>query len=59
MTRTELEAIYEALACRIDEVGEANSPLYLAKLALLLAERLGDATAVQSCLDDAAQALDA
>ncbi|MCM2562079.1 hypothetical protein M8756_07920 [Lutimaribacter sp. EGI FJ00015] len=42
MRHDELEKIYDALAEAVDAVGPDQSELYLAKLALALAERLGD-----------------
>lgn len=42
MNQQELEAIYEALARAIDEVGAGQGELYLAKVALALAETVGD-----------------
>lgn len=42
MTQQELETIHEALAEAIDTVAEDRRELYLAKLALALAEALGD-----------------
>jgi hypothetical protein len=37
-----LESAYDALATAIDAVGEEKSELFLVKLALLAANRLGD-----------------
>ena len=42
------------LAGKIDEVGEANTELFLAKLVLLLAHKNGDVDDVQKCIDNAA-----
>ncbi|MFC3230668.1 hypothetical protein ACFOGJ_25695 [Marinibaculum pumilum] len=42
MPFAELEPVYEELAMAIDRVGEAQAPLFLAKLALMLAHELGD-----------------
>jgi hypothetical protein len=42
MTDRDIEAVYEAIATQIDKVGPANAELYLAKLALLLANEIGD-----------------
>lgn len=38
----DLETVYDELAQAIDQAGEANSELFLVKLALLSAESLGD-----------------
>ena len=52
----ELELVYEQLASAIDAAGEENSRLFLAKLALMLAHRAGDrsavAEAIELCLRD-------
>ena len=42
MSQHDLEAVYDALAEAIDVVGPEQSEIYLAKVALALAERLGD-----------------
>ncbi len=47
MTQDDLETVYEAMAEALDEVGPEHSALYLAKLALGLAEEVG---AVAPCL---------
>ena len=38
-----LEAVYDGLAQAIDQAGEAHTPKFLVKLALLSAQALGDA----------------
>lgn len=43
MTQEQLEQIYEALAQAIDRAGPEQAAVYLAKLALALAEDLGNA----------------
>ena len=58
MNHQDLENTYAALALKIDEVGETNSELFLAKLVLLLARKIGDADEVQKCIDDAAKSMD-
>lgn len=57
MNHTDLENTYAALALKIDEVGEAQSELFLAKLVLLLAHKNGDADEVQALINDAATSL--
>lgn len=57
MTHTDLEALYSALALKIDAVGPTKSELFLAKLVLLLAQRNGDLAQVQASIDDAAKSL--
>jgi hypothetical protein len=48
------ERLYDALAGALDRVGPANEALYLTKLALLLANRVGDEAAVNEALQAAA-----
>mgnify|MGYP003700341411 CR=1 FL=1 len=57
MNHEDLEHIYASLARKIDEVGAANSELFLAKLVLLLAHQCGDPDAVEQSIDDAAASL--
>lgn len=45
MTPSDLETIYEALATGIDAAGPDHAQVYLAKIALALAERLDDVPA--------------
>jgi hypothetical protein len=49
----DLERIYEALAAGIDRAGSTNEPVFLAKLALLLGERLGEADSFTACVEAA------
>jgi Protein of unknown function (DUF2783) len=58
MPFTDLERIYEKLAGAIDRAGPERESLMLAKLALALANRLGDAVAVEACIDMAIEDLD-
>lgn len=53
----ELERVYEKIAAAIDAVGPERESVMLAKLALSLAHRLGDAAAVEACIDMALQDL--
>lgn len=57
MTPAELEQTYELMAQKIDQVGPAQSEVYLAKLALLLAHTLADMPRVQTCIEQAAQSI--
>lgn len=57
MTFEELEQVYDALAAAIDRAGPANEALFLAKLALALAHRLGDRTAAEAAIAEALQDL--
>jgi len=52
-----LETVYDALATAMDQVGEANTPLLLVKLALLNANALGDEKVFQQHLQTALQDL--
>jgi len=47
MNHTDLETTYESLALKIDQIGEKNSELFLAKLVLLLAHANGNVEHVQ------------
>jgi len=46
----ELEQVYELLAEAIDEVGAEHEAAFLTKLALVLAERLGDSARVREAV---------
>lgn len=50
MTQDDLEQVYEALAQAIDRAGPEQAEVYLAKLALALAEELGDGARVQAVI---------
>lgn len=58
MQHDDLEDTYAALALKIDAVGPEQSPLFLAKLALLLAHKIGDPAVVHDCIESAAAALE-
>jgi hypothetical protein len=53
ITTTELEQVYDALAAGIDQATPAKAELFLAKLALLLANELGNAAPVTRCIETA------
>lgn len=57
MTDVERDAVYTALCRQMTDLGEAQAPLFLARLALLAFERLDDAGAAQSLIEEAAQDL--
>lgn len=57
MTDSELDAVYTQLCRTMTALGEAQAPLYLARLALLALTELGDADLAQRLLSDAAQDL--
>jgi hypothetical protein len=48
----DLEALWERLARAVDDAGDRRE-LFLAKLALLLAERLGDRAAAEAAIEAA------
>ena len=58
MTDKKLEMVYEAIALKIDYLGEEKSELFLAKLSLLLANEIDDLSIVLKAIDDAALSLD-
>ena len=53
LTMPELEQVYDDLAAAIDRAPEGKSELMLVKLALLLAQQVGDAERVRQCVTDA------
>lgn len=55
MSFEHLERVYDGLAEAIDRAGPANEALVLTRLALLLAERLGDIDAVEACIATASE----
>ena len=57
LTMPGLEQVYDDLAAAIDRTPEGKSELMLVKLALLLAQALGDAERVRQCVTDAMQDL--
>jgi hypothetical protein len=55
MTDQELDTVYSRLCTTMTRLGEPNAPLFLARLALLAFDRLGDADAARLLIDAAAQ----
>ncbi|MCB1847247.1 MAG: hypothetical protein KDI04_07615 [Halieaceae bacterium] len=53
----ELEQVYELMARAIDEAGAENEALFLGKLGITLAHRLGDLDAVREAIGIAARGL--
>ncbi|SKA69452.1 Protein of unknown function [Thiothrix eikelboomii] len=49
----ELEAVYDALAAAINQVGTEQESLFLTKLVLLLANQLGDQTQIEQAITTA------
>jgi len=58
MTENKIEIVYEAIANKIDNLGEGKAELFLAKLSLLLASKIEDTSFVLKAIDDAALSLD-
>ena len=58
MTENKIEIIYEAIADKIDNLGEEKAKLFLAKLSLLLANKIEDTSFVLKAIDDASLSLD-
>lgn len=50
----DIEDVYETLALNIDRVGEAATPLFLARAALALAQALGDPARAMAIIEAAA-----
>ena len=57
MNSENIELIYEKIAETIDQVGQNQSELFLAKLALLLARETDDPERVIQCINEASQNL--
>ncbi|MFZ1343432.1 DUF2783 domain-containing protein [Thiothrix eikelboomii] len=49
----ELEAVYDALAAAINQVGTEQESLFLTKLVLLLANQIGDQTQIEQAITTA------
>ncbi len=58
MTENKIEIVYEAIANKIDNLGEEKANLFLAKLSLLLANKIKDTSVVLKAIDDASLSLD-
>lgn len=56
MTDTELDHVYTTLCRTMTQLGEPQSPLFLARFALLAIERLDDAEAALALVAEAADA---
>ena len=54
MTEADLDAAYTHLCQTMTELGEARTPLFLARFALLAMARIGDSDVVQRLVDAAA-----
>ena len=58
MTENKIEIVYEAIATKIDNLGEEKANLFLAKLSLLLANKIDDTSFVLKAIVDASLSLD-
>ena len=58
MTENKIEIVYEAIANKIDNLGEEKANLFLSKLSLLLANKIEDTSFVLKAIDDASLSLD-
>ena len=58
MNPADLEKTYEMLAQHIDQFDETVAPVYLAKVALLMAAEIDDVEVVRKCIVAAAETLD-
>jgi hypothetical protein len=57
LSTADLEQLYDRLAEAIDAAGPDKAPLLLTKLALLAAERIGDAALFKALIADAGRDL--
>jgi hypothetical protein len=53
LTDQELDEVYTQACYTMTEVGEARTPLYLARLALLLMKEVGDAPRIRAAIEAA------
>jgi hypothetical protein len=53
MNAQDLEDVYDRLCQRLTAAGEANTPMVLARLALLMMNKLGDRPAIEALIDEA------
>lgn len=58
MTPANIETVYETLAIRLDRIAPEQRTKFLAKLALLLAQDVGDVTKVCARIEEAGENLD-
>ena len=58
MTENKIEIVYEAIADKIDNLGEEKAKIFLAKLSLLLANKIEDTSFLLKAIDDASLSLD-
>lgn len=53
LNEQELDEVYTQACTRMTELGESRTPLYLARLALLLMREVGDAARIRAAIDAA------
>lgn len=58
LSQADIEVIYERLALGIDEAGPERTPVFLAKVAMLMANEIGDPDLALRLIVDALQDLD-
>lgn len=57
MTEQELDEVYTKLCYGLTAVGEQQTPMVLARLALLLMKKVDDAAAVDRAIDEALEGI--
>lgn len=57
MSAAELDAVYTGLCSTLTDLGQAQAPLFLARLAMLALSHIGDADVAQGLIAAAAQDL--
>ena len=57
MTESELDSIYTQLCKTMTDLGEAQSPLFLARFALLAITEIGDMATAQRLIGNASEGL--
>lgn len=57
ITESELDDLYTSLCKTMTQLGEAQSPLFLARFALLSIAEIGDAQVVHRLIADASESL--
>lgn len=58
MTEAELDAAYSALCQKMTDLGETNTPLFLARFALLAITEIGNSATIARLIQDAAHDLE-
>ncbi len=58
MNPADVESTYELLATHIDRFDESKASVYLAKVALLMANEIDNMDTIRNCIAAAAQSMD-